>query len=87
MPRRGAPPIPVRAWPEALKPWQEAAKREGLTLSAWVHRTLNLAVGLTVEGKPKATDPANCPHPRTERQRKPYGTICGQCGTLVGIGR
>lgn len=93
--RRGAPPIPVRAWPHQREPWKAAAEREGLTLTAWVHRTLNAAAGLTPGGHARvptsdqaatAADPVgqmpDCPHPRAERVQLGYGTKCGRCGKV-----
>jgi hypothetical protein len=51
MARRGNPPLPVRASDAAKEPWKAAAARAGLTLTAWVHQTLNTAAGLTPGGK------------------------------------
>lgn len=50
--------------------WKLAAESEGLTLSAWIRTTLNIAARNILE----------CDHPMAMTRFYPWATICTKCG-------
>jgi hypothetical protein len=72
---RGSPKLDVRAPADQQARWKQAAASARVPYSTWVRARLDRAA--TAELR-------DCPHPRDEREPKPYGTICGRCGLLVG---
>lgn len=79
-----SPVMEVRVDPELKERAKEAAKAQGLSLSAWVK--VQMQAGLHVhDGETPTVDKPvrNCKHPRDQRRILTFGSWCLVCAQRV----
>lgn len=89
MPDRPAGPMKVwtnRVPIDLVERWKQRARDEGAESSAMLRDGMEALLASTrrISSPPAGESaPGDCAHPRSERRRLGYCTICGSCGVAL----